>query len=206
MKKRLSMLLVLLTAVFALAGCGSAGDSTGSSEVYVSVDSLKTISDVLNLEKDQWERVVYDGQAIVAFEYGGNYYRVKADISPEDEQAYNDIDYSDDSAEEQVKTILGPLAITEVENLNDQILSREEMDALIGKTGQELQDEGWTYTGHDLGVMEFRMVYGPFAYKVVFDGKVPESEYDTFEDESGTKDMTVKLVWFDSMEDGIIIE
>ena len=80
------------------------------------------------------------------------------------------------------------------------------MDAYVGKTGREMQDAGWIYTGHDLENMEFWLQYGPFVYTVVFDGKVDEKDWDTFEDESGAKDMKVKSVEFNSIGDATNIE
>lgn len=212
MKKHISLIIALTLAVFALAACGgSAGDGnsaeTSTSSVSVDlVDSLKTIGDVINLDKEEAQTAVYDGNVIYAFKYGDNYYRVRAEISPEDEQKYMDIDFSDEDYEAQQEAIVRPLEISEIETLNDQILSQEELDALVGKTGQELQDAGWTYGGHDLDTMEFWMNYGPFVYTVVFDGEVDEADYETFDDEAGTKDMVVKSAEYNSLGDATEIE
>ena len=204
MKKMISMILAIVMSLTVLAACGSSGGSgsgSGSGTAAASVDSLKTIGDVIALESEETQRAVYDGKAIFVFKLGDTYYRATASISEEDQQAYFDVDFSDADFEQQQNAIVESLPIEKMENLNEQILSQDEMDALIGKTGQELQDAGWTYSGHDLEDMEFWMNYGPFLYTVTFDGEVAEADYETFEDEEGTKAMTVKSVKFNMLGD-----
>lgn len=186
--------MVMLMAVLTLTGCGGqSGGGSGGSEP-ASADSLKTIGDVIDIDSEDIQSAVYEDKVVYAFKLGDSYYRAIAKISPEDAQAYFDIDYSDDDFEEQQKAIVAPLKIDTLENLDGQILSEEERSALVGKTGQELQNAGWTYNGHDLESMEFWMYYGPFLYTVAFDGEVAEADYDDFDDEAGTRDLTVKSV------------
>ncbi|MBR0372954.1 MAG: hypothetical protein IJH91_00290 [Mogibacterium sp.] len=212
MKRVVSLLLVLMMAVFALAGCGGGGSdsgdggSGGDSSEPVSVDSLKTMGDILALELEESQWAVYNGKVVYAFKLGDGYYRATGTISEEDAQAFYDIDFSDEDYEAQQEAILGPIAIDNMEDLSDQILTQDEMDALVGKTGQELQDAGWTFSGHDLEEMVFWMNYGPFMYSVYFDGEVAEADYETFEDEAGTKDLTVTKVEFNMLGDATNIE
>ena len=206
MKKVLSLILVLMMSAMALAACGSTDDSGSGSGDAASVDSLKTIGDIIALNAEEIQSAVDDDTGVYAFRLGDKYYRAKAAISEEASKAYFDIDYMDEDYEEQQKEIVSPLEINEIEDLSDQMLTQEQMDALTGKTGQELQDEGWQFSGHDLETMEFWMNYGPFLYTVVFDGSVDEADYDSFEDESGTKHMTVKSVVFNALGDATNIE
>jgi predicted small secreted protein len=209
MKKTLILTIVLLLAAFALAGCGNtkSGTQAGSDkQEALSTDSLKTFGDILALEKEESQWAVSDGQAVFAFKYGDTYYRAVGTISDEEQQKLFDIDYSDDDYEAQQEAILSPVAIDTMENLSEQILSQEELDKLIGMTGQEMQDAGWTFSGHDLEKMEFWMQKGPFVYSVFFDGEVSEDDYDSFEDETGTKDMTVKKAEFNSLGDATNLE
>lgn len=211
MKKLLTLILVLLMAAFTLAACGGSGSESESADADtsepVSVESLKTFGDVIALEKEDAQTAVGSGYVVYAFKYGDTYYRVKSAIPAELEQEYIDIDILEDGYEEKQQALISDVEIDEIENLNDQILSSEECDALVGKTGQELQDAGWRFgDGHSLESMEFWANYGPFTYTVVFDGEVPESEYETFDDENDTKDMTVKSVEFMSIGDATTIE
>ena len=205
MKKLTSLVLILVLSITLLAACSNADNGSGSSET-VSVDTLKTIGDVIALNADETQSAVYDGKVIYAFRVDDTYYRVWANITPEDEQAYWEIDFMDEDYEEQQQKIVAPLQIEETEVLNDQMLTREELDALVGKTGQDLQDAGWTYSGNTLDTMEFWMNYGPFQYTIVFDGKVAEEDYDSFDEERDTKTMTVKSAEFSMLGDATTIE
>ena len=83
------------------------------------------------------------------------------------------------------------------------MLSQEELDKLVGKTGQELLDTGWSDGyGYNLEEMEFWLDYGPFSYAVVFDDPVPESEYETFDTETGIKDRHVVSAKFFMLGNG----
>lgn len=222
MKKIISIMLAIVLSVTMLAACGNSGNGgsgSGSSPEAGSasgadaavdeaavIESLTTLGDAIALESSDTQTAVYDGKAIYAFKLGDTFYRARASISPEDEQAYMDIDYMNDDYEEQQKSILSPLVIDQIDNLSLQMLDSEELDALAGKTGQELQDAGWICTGHNLDGMEFWMEYGLFVYTVVFDGIVPESEYETFDDVEDTRTMTVKSVRFNGLGDATNIE
>ena len=202
MKKILVLVMVLMLSVMAFAACGNAGSDEGSSDA-VSVESLKTIGDIIALEEEgtEMQSSVYENHVVYAFKNGDTYYRAIASISDEDQQAYFDIDFAAEDYVDQQNAIVAPLEIESIENLSEQALPQEELDALAGKTGQELQDAGWTFQGYDLSNMEFWMNYGPLQYTVTFDGEVAESEYESFEAESGTKDMKVKSAVFSGLGD-----
>lgn len=203
MKKTLMILVVCLLATLILVGCGKSESTTLGGDV--SIESLKSIAEIkaLNPENTQWATGEGDGFLLYVFEKDGQYYRVKASLSKEQEEALFNIDYSDEDYEEQQNAIIDSLEILEVENLNDQILTKEECDALVGKTGKDLFDDGWTYSGHNLENMEFWMGKGPFTYTVVFDGHVDESEYETFDGETGILDLKIKSVEFSSLGDAL---
>ena len=119
--------------------------------------------------------------------------------SPEEADALFDIDYAADDAAEQEAAILSDLVITDRQKLDDQILSQEDLDALVGKTGQELLDAGWTPGyGYDLEAGEFWLFYGPFCYTIGFDGEFEESD-DIIDDEDYFKDRTVTSATFNSL-------
>lgn len=199
MKNVLAVLAMIMITVVVLTGCS--GTSEPEKSDGASVDSLKTIGDVIELEAEGKQSAVYNGKAVYAFQLGDTYYRVIAVITPEQEQEYMNIDIMEEGYEDKQNEMLAPVEISEIEDLSEQILSQEDRDALVGKTGEELQNEGWTYSGHDLENMEFWMNYGPFAYTVVFDGEVAEEDYESFDAESGIKDMKVKSVGFNGLGD-----
>ena len=206
MKKYLSFALALVIVVSVLAGCGGSNNSDGSdsssdSAEVLTADSLKTIGDVEALEnKTEPQREVGNGRVVCAFKYGDTYYRVRADMPEDVMQAYFGIDIMEDGFEEKQNEIVAPLEINKFEILSDQILTQDELDALKGKTGQELVDEGWTYEGSFfLDDMEFWMSYGPFVYKVEFDGSADGKDADNYDAETGTKELKVKSAEFSSL-------
>ena len=210
MKKYLSLLLVLVIAVTLLAGCGSSKkEAPEASEKTegVSIDTIKTIGDIDNAKPEEYETSVYDDIVVYAFKLGDTYYRAKAAISKEEHDAYNAVDYADDDAQEQQSKILAPLKIDEMENLSDQMLSQEDLEALAGKTGKELVKEGWTYVGsYMLDEMSFEMNYGPFAYWVSFDGSADGKNTEDYDSEKETADMKVKSVKFSALGQATDIE
>ena len=212
MKRILYLALVLVMTVMMTAGCGGAGSSSSEAadqqqEETVSVDSLKTIGDIIALERETQQWAVFEDKVVYAFELDGKYYRAIAEISPETAEAIWNIDYSDEDYEKKEKDLLAPVEISNIEDLSGRILSEEDRNALVGKTGQELLDSGWTVgSGHNLETMEFWMAYGPFEYTVVFDGKVDEADYETFDDYEDIKDLKVKSVEFLMLGDATSIE
>jgi hypothetical protein len=207
MKRKVAILLALIMAVFALAACGSGGseEDSGTSEP-VSVDSLETIGDIIALDSPELQSAVYEDKVVYAFKLDDTYYRAIADIDKKDSEKYINIDITNEGYEKKQNAIVAPLKIDKIENLNETILSQEELDALKGKTGQELQDEGWTFNGYDLYDMVFWMNYGAFQYNVKFDGQVPESEWETYVAETGTKDLKVVSAEFSCLGDATNIE
>ena len=206
MKKVLCLVLALL-AILMLAACGQQGeDGAADPGEAISVDSLKTFGDILALEAEEAQYGYSEDCLAYAFKAGDAYYRATANLSADTSAALWDIDILAEDAEEKFSEIVGPLEIDQLENLNDQMLTREEMDALVGKTGQELWDDGWSSSGHDLETMQFWLNYGPFLYTVTFDGEVGEDQWDSFDDIEDTKELTVKSVEFLALGDATMIE
>ena len=210
MKKLLTLMAVLLIAMLALAGCGGSEESSDNgsdSKESAAVDSLKTFSDVIALEKEDTQTSVGGGMLVYAFKYGDEYYRVSSKISEKTEKAYIDIDMSKEGYEKKQEELIGSVKIDKIENLNEQMLSEEDLDALKGKTGAELVKDGWTYNGSfDLENMEFWMDKGPFQYIVVFDGSADGANAENYDAEAETKDMKVKSVKFSMLGDATTLE
>ena len=84
--------------------------------------------------------------------------------------------------EEFIRTNLYPLSIDVWENMTDQALSQEDRDALIGKTVQELIDEGFAFNQWGRYSSEEKdniisLDYGLFSYEVELDGTYNPSSY-----------------------------
>ena len=206
------LIVALVLTASMLAGCGGSGNgsSTEGGEQAKGFDtsSIKTIGDVIDLEgKEETQYAVYDEKVVYAFKKDGTYYRVITSISPEDSKKYMDIDFSQEDYEKQQEDIIRPLEVEKIENLSDQILSQDELDALVGKTGQELQDEGWTGGGSfNLETGEVWMDKGPFEYSVIFDGDLSGENTDDIDIMEATKDLKVKSIEFSSIGDATNLE
>lgn len=207
MKRIVSLLLVLLMAVCMLTACGGSKDEPKEKSAGASVDSFKTIGDIIEAAPEDLQSAVYEDKVVYAFKMGDNFYRAIAAISKEDSDAYMKVDFADEDYQEQQNKIVAPLKIDKIEDLSDQLISQEELDKLVGKTGKELVEDGWTYNGsYFLEEMQFELNKGPFVYMFVFDGSVDEKDYEDYDAEKGTRDMKVKSASFSALGDATNIE
>lgn len=194
MKKLICLTAVIVAAALILTGCGSSeGGSTGQGGTGpIDPGSFATLGDVLSIETDEFERTVMEGKVVYAFGVEGQYYRVTAPITKEQFDAIMDIDISDDDAEQRMYETLSPLEITSVVDLNEFMLSPQDLEALAGKTGQELMDEGWYVSmGYNLADMIIYMNFDPFCYAVSFDGEVPQDQFENFDPDEDLREMKV---------------
>ncbi len=208
MKKILFSVLAIILALALLVSCSKEANSSDSAPDLknVSVDSLKTMGDIIALKIEDKQTACYEKYYICAFNLGGTYYRATSNISEELSNTIMGLDILEEGYEKKLEEIVSPLKIDKMENLNEQMMTKEQCDKFIGKTGQELLDDGWYTNGHNLETMEFWMGYGPFQYTVVFNGEVAEKDYEDFDDDEGIKNLTVKSVEYNSIGDATNIE
>ncbi len=137
-------------------------------------------------ETPAYNSAITDTMYIIAFDKEGAYYRVEAEI-PEDVTAQlNVIDFFDEKRDEKYEALLGPLPVTRVADLSAVIPAQEELDALVGMTGQELLDMGFAYgSGYSFfDKAEMYLVKDLCEYHFYFNETVPEREdYDEALDE-----------------------
>ena len=197
MKKTVLILITILTLCL-FNGCGGekqeAASASGSAG-QVDLSSLKTIGDAMTFEgKDEEtvQRSTYNGKYIYVFTVGGNAYRVTADLSSDLEEKIYALEFDDDYDKNEA-ALVQDLPISTAEDLSEQILSQEELDALVGKTGQELMDMGWrSGSFYNWAEKEAWLEYGPYAYSIHFDGEdVTEENSDDFDE---IEDMTERKV------------
>lgn len=213
MKKILALTLACLLALSLLAACAQTGGGDGGADSApaeaatgtAAIESLKTFGDALAAgdEGGNEQLAMFEGYIVRSFEQDGTFYRVITRL-PDDvfEQAFA-LEWDDPDHDAKLLEIVGSQPIDIYENLNDSILPQEELDKLVGKTGQDLFDAGWTNSGWMLDDMEFWMDYGTMRYTVIFDGKVDDPE--AFEEED-IADLVVKSVSFDTVGDGTYLE
>lgn len=219
MKKSLirSVMLVLIAvlAMCLLAGCGgqkdesAGGDTSGGTSATVDLASIKTLGDAFALEgkdEDSEQRSTYDGKYYYAFTVGGTAYRVIADLPEDIEKKIFDLEFDDDYDKNE-KALVADLPVALAEDLTEYIMPQEELDALVGKTGQELADMGWRggsfYNGE---TKEAWLEFGPYAYSFQFDGEVLSPSADDFDEFEDLADRKVVKATFEGLGDATYME
>ncbi len=206
------IMFFLLAAVILLAGCGAgstgspaAGSSQGKASGQEAgkdiVDNLKTIGDIKQLDDDMVREEAYfeDFYACV-IDVDGTLYRLAAELPEDVSKQIWSIDFEDEDRDEKVNELMKSLEITRKDNFSELIIPQEELDKLVGKTGQDLLDDGWYSGGYNLENMEFWMYKDPFMYTVVFEGTAEPTEDG--DDNEMIKDLKVKSVTYSSLGNG----
>ena len=149
----------------------------GKDETHVDLGSVETLGQLLGLP--DYGTSTYDDSYVYAFEQDWNIYRAVAELPDETREAVCALDWDDENYDEKLAELLSPLKVLRIENLSEMTPAQEEMDALIGKTGKELFDDGWYCGGWNFENMIFYMSHGPFEYVMEFDGDIgPFDEFD----------------------------
>ena len=108
--------------------------------------------------------------------YGDKYVKATATLSKEAKQKVDALDDSDPQQYyAQLETILATSPITELTDVTDKLVSQEDLDKFVGKTGQDLLDAGFVFTdfGNDDGKLtSFNVVKDYFEYELTVDGDV----------------------------------
>ena len=215
MKKIIILVCVITAAIFMLTACkktepvqnGSSASSENAGSTAASVSSgsfdpsaVKTMGDILPYEETgNYQEAYSEKQFVYVFVADGVYYRAKAALTKEAADMVWGEEY-DEERDQKVRELISKLEIDSIENLSEQVPTQEELDKLIGKTGQELFDDGWTDFGYDLSEMNANMYHGDFAYIVHFEYEgeqmVNTDDFDFYE---AFKDLKVGSVKFDGL-------
>lgn len=148
-----------------------------SEEAVEAIAGFKTIGDILQDERAEESQNSADEKGyIYVFDLEGDCYRVTANLPQKTLTAIVELDYTDPDYDEKYAALVSPLEIKSYENLSADIPTQEMLDKLVGLTGGELVDRGWSCWGQNLEDMTFYMYGDLYAYNVVFDGKVEYSE------------------------------
>ena len=199
MKKLLTILLAALL-ILGAAACAKNEESPAPASDAPASDAadpsrFKTLGDIWDYESPCYG--AENNQYVRLFLADGVYYRAEATLTDELFQQLMDIDIFDPEAEQKTKALLAELPIERLYNLSEVLLSQAELDALAGKTGQELLDMGFvpqgSYGFSEEGKISWASLEkGPFEYQVEF------AEYVTVGDDPNVAEvirpLTVKSV------------
>ncbi len=196
MKKIIAFILAFAMLALVLAGCGGEAKTV---KKFASIDEVKTFGNIIEGDFDDFQKCYYENTAVYIFKFGDIYYRAVSAISDSLSEKLFALDYDDDHDKKEY-ALIKDIKIEKLENLNKQKLTDDQLKALVGKTGADLLNEGWTNSsGYNLEEMVFWMDYVPFMYDVYFEGKVDEADYEDYDADEGIKDLVVKSVEFNSI-------
>ena len=168
----------------------------------VDLDAVKTLGDLLGLPE------VGTGLTgttyVYAFEQDGNTYRALCDVPEETAQAIFDLDFDNPDYDKKLNALIAPLPVKVIENLTENIPSQQEADQYLGKTGQELIDDGWTVYFYNLDEMQFGMNHGVYSYDITFEGKIKDP--DSFNEDTDMGGLTVKAITCSGVGDATYME
>lgn len=145
------------------------GEGTGEK---TDLSSLKTVDDLFRYTEG-WDYSLFEGNFIYIFALDDVFYRAIAQVPAETEAEIAALDLDDEFYNDKVNSLIMALEISRIENISAAVPAQEELDALAGKTGADLLDDGWYVAyGYDLEKMQFFMNRGLFSYTVTFDGSL----------------------------------
>lgn len=161
------------------SGSESASESTEVSESSASDAATKfeTIKDVDDADTEYFTSGFVKNLYVCAFLLDGTWWRVEA---PVEESVSKEIDKYWTEDQDKVDELISTLKVTKVETL--EAPSEEEIEALVGKTGADVSDDGFTFLAGGLTVngneTDCSATKGSFGYLISFDGAVPDENTD----------------------------
>lgn len=152
---------------------------TETDEPYDAVADIKTIGDAMAQRDGDVEQIAtYNDMVVYVFQKDGTYYRAMATATPEKMAAVNALSAADASYEDNFSALVSDISIDRIENLSAAMPDQKQLDALVGKTGKDLFNDGWYPVGYNLSAMRVTVRNGMFDYHVIFeknsDDEVPE--------------------------------
>ncbi len=211
MKKALVLTLALLFVFTLFTGCARTDNGMDNGIEHdvqdppALVQAAETIGDAMALAtNDNNQSGATDGTYVYAFYIDDIPYRVIADLPSDTFQKIMDLEYDDPDYDKKYNDLVSPLKIDRYEDLSLLVPVQEELDKLVGKTGGELLDDGWTSWGYNLDTMEFWMHKEPLAYTVVFEGEFEPTE--DMDEEEAIRPLVVKSVTYDGIGDATVLE
>lgn len=197
----IALLLAAVCLCAMLAACGNKIDPAAPAATSSDAAAFATVGDALALaDKGAEQSATYGNAYVYVFEQGGVYWRLIAELDEEQSAALSALDILDEDYDAKLNALIAPLAVTRCEKLNDSILTEAEMNALVGKTGEDLLNDGWTSGyGYNLEDMEFYLDKGPFSYTVTFEAQEKLENTDDFDELEAIRPLKVTAVAFNSL-------
>ena len=193
-------MVLVLGLLSACGGQQTASESSSGADAAaistVDASSWKTLGDALAAKTEDVSSGWDDEYYIVAFKSGDSLFRVVAKSEEGIQDKTSELDFLADDYDDKLLEVIGGLEIVSVEDLTAEVPTQEQLDAMVGKTGQELIDDGWAFqsyfmTGGDETGATFTK--GMIACNVTFGAKVSTEAADSDEIGDLLKDAKVIL-------------
>ena len=168
----------------------------------VDLDTVAKLGDLLGLPDIGYS--LTGTTYVYAFEQDGNTYRAICDVPEETAQAIFDLDFDDPDYDKKQNELIAPLPVKVIENLTEGMPEQEEAEQYIGRTGQELIDDGWSVQFYNLEEMKFGMNHGVYSYDITFEGNVKDPE--NFDENTDMSGLTVMAITCDGIGDATYLE
>lgn len=183
-KKATAAALVLALAATPLVACGNQqtdSESGASAAQTAAIDpsTWKTLGDSFALGVESRSAGWDDNHYVSVFQIGDSYFRVVAKMDEETSKRLDDVDYSKEDAEQKAQEVLSNLVIESAEDLTDELVSQDELNAYVGKTGKDLVDAGFTFQDYNVyGESDTGagFVKGDFCYLFMFDVSITDDQ------------------------------
>ena len=203
----LALALMLACAAVLVSGCSSESASTANSTAASSVEtssaaassaeagnaeassstvtmtssdmsSWQTVGDALANKTTSLSSTWDDKHYVSVFESDGAYIRIVADVDEAHNEAAENVDWEKGDVGEQVEQIFSDLPLASAEDLTSGLVSQDELDTLVGKTGAELIEAGYTFQNYymyDSDETGASFAKGDFTYDFTFEVSVDEA-------------------------------
>lgn len=178
----LALLAMPLVACSSTSGDSGTDSGTGSAEQTSGVDvsGWKTLGDALAASTERpgygWDDKYFVGEFFV----NDSIVRVVAKSTDEALEKSAELDFEDPDYDKKFDEVVSGLEIVSAEDITAQRLSDDDIAALVGKTGKELVDDGFTFEYYDWygGEEGCSGIFtkGYFSYSVSFDATVSEDQ------------------------------
>lgn len=163
--KKLTAIFLALVMLSALTACGSKPAAENEITELVKEGYCFTTT---TYDETEWRGIFMkdDSYDVV--------YKVTADMTAKQYEKYSAIGWDDEKAEEKQLAILGELTNVVVTDITDMIPTQAELDAYVGKTIGDMEDEGFENTGWTGEPGE--------GYELYYDGPVYYCKVSTVEE------------------------
>ena len=203
----LAIALALALGILPLAACSnssqpaasdsasSAAEQAAETPAAIDTSSWKTLGDALAIATSSpnagWDEEYY----VCDFEAGESVIYAVAKMQPGVSEKLMELDFSDKDYDKKLVEAIGGMELVSAEDITGHRMDQATLDGFVGKTGQELFDDGFAfssyyfYGGEETGATLNRDY---FAYTVTFDTSITEK--DTEDEGASLKDAKVTAI------------